>query len=132
MIAEIRRNIADPQLPVGVAVLGKVMLWGRRSVPVQGFKTLVGLKEVFVINGRMEVQTAQEIAVGHGIPGVKFQCPSVLDNGFIGSPLLLKDNAKIIMGYGRIGAEFDCFAVLLNCIIHERLGIESVAQFHQR
>jgi len=132
MVAKIRRDIAYAKHPVRISGVGKGNVARLPKGPMHGLETFVCFKKAIIFQRRVKIETAKEITVSHGIPGIQFQCAFVLGNGFIGSPLLLKDNPEIIVNNGITRIETKRSAVLLNRFIHARLKIQRSPQLHKR
>src|SRR5208282_5562509 len=117
MLAKIRRQIANPQTAVAVAIVGVRLdeFLERFGVLLVPAATFIG-DGLGVITG-MIVQRENEITVGLGKIGVEGDGLATGGDGFIELPSVCEDDAEIEVDFGRIGPEGDRLAVGGNGLI---------------
>ena len=107
VVAEIRRDIADPQ-----AALRSAIIAVRLDEPTPWLCVLLVplvefLAERFWIGAGMKEETVGEIAMGSGIVGFQRDGLTISGDGFFQMPLVLEGAAEIVERLGKVGFEID-------------------------
>src|SRR5271155_2268170 len=107
MLAKIRREVADPQPTVRIAVIGMGLNEFPQRLAMPPVPDSILFKDGLRVESGIELHREYEIAGDRGVAGVECDGPAIGGDGLTHFSLVLKDSGEITVSYHAVGTEGD-------------------------